>query len=121
MDVIVSKTRRVSIFTQQMGNWVLNFSIFFETGLAVLFCYTPGFNTVLINWVLNFSIFFETGLAVLFCYTPGFNTVLMLAPVIGWVWLCGVPFFFYILVYEELRKFIIRRFPNSFLAHELLI
>ena len=35
------------------------------------------------NWVLNFSILFETGLAVLFVYTPGFNTVLNLSSVIG--------------------------------------
>ena len=73
------------------------------------------------NWVLNFSILFETGLAVLFVYTPGFNNVLQLAPVLDWVWLCGVPFFFYIMAYEELRKFLIRRFPDSFFAKELLI
>lgn len=73
------------------------------------------------NWVLNFSLLFETGLAVLFCYTPGFNEVLDLAVPVDWVWLCGVPFFFYILIYEELRKFLIRKYPDSFFSKELLI
>jgi len=72
------------------------------------------------NWVLNWSIVFETVLAGLFCYTPGLNTVLRTAPVIGWVWLSAVPFFFYILVYEEMRKLIVRKFANSFLGKELL-
>ncbi|CAG2167935.1 unnamed protein product [Oppiella nova] len=91
MDVIVNKTRRLSNFSQGMGNWVLNWSLVFETGMAILFCYTPGL-----------------------------NTVLRVAPVIGQVWVSALPFFVYILVFEELRKWIVRRFPKSFLGIELL-
>ncbi|CAG2113659.1 unnamed protein product [Medioppia subpectinata] len=91
MDVIVNKTRRTSIFKHGMGNWVLNWSIVFETALAILFCYTPGV-----------------------------NTVLRTAPVIGQVWVAGLPFFVYILVFEELRKWIVRKYPKSFLGIELL-
>ncbi|CAG2111194.1 unnamed protein product [Medioppia subpectinata] len=38
-----------------------------------------------------------------------------------WVWLCGLPFFIYLMCYEELRKFLIRRYPDSWLGKELLI
>ncbi|CAG2111363.1 unnamed protein product [Medioppia subpectinata] len=69
MDVICSKTRRVSIFRQGMG----------------------------------------------------VNNVLTLVPPTPWVWLCGLPFFLYLLCYEELRKFLIRRYPDSWLGKELLI
>jgi hypothetical protein len=54
------------------------------------------------------------------CYTPGLNTVLRTAPVIGQVWLCAIPFLFYILAFEEIRKYIIRKYPNSYLGKELL-
>ncbi|XP_054165216.1 sodium/potassium-transporting ATPase subunit alpha-3-like [Oppia nitens] len=91
MDVIVNKTRRLSLFSQGMGNWVLNGSIVFETALAVLFAYTPGL-----------------------------HTVLHMAPVIGQVWVFALPFFIYLFLFEELRKLIIRLFPQSFLGQELL-
>jgi sodium/potassium-transporting ATPase subunit alpha len=72
------------------------------------------------NWVLNGSIIFETALAIFMCYTPGLNTVLRTAPVIGQVWLTAIPFLLYILAFEEIRKYIIRKYPNSYLGKELL-
>ncbi|EDW85969.2 uncharacterized protein Dwil_GK18474, partial [Drosophila willistoni] len=41
-DLIICKTRRNSIIQQGMGNWVLNFALFFETIVALILCYMPG-------------------------------------------------------------------------------
>lgn len=41
-DLIICKTRKVSIFKQGMTNWVLNFALVFETCLALFLLYTPG-------------------------------------------------------------------------------
>jgi len=71
------------------------------------------------NWLLNFSILFETAVAVLVVYTPGLNEALTFSPVSGWAWCAGVPFFFYMLVYEEIRKLIVRKWPKSWLGEEL--
>merc|ERR1712002_1255875 len=43
-DVIISKTRKLSVFQQGMTNWFLNFGLVFETLLAVFLQYTPGLN-----------------------------------------------------------------------------
>jgi len=90
MDVCVNKTRRTSIFTHGFGNWFLNFSILFETGIACLVVYCPGL-----------------------------NEVLTFLPVSGWAWCTGVPFFLYLLTYEEFRKFLVRTWPDSFFGREL--
>ncbi|KAJ6219754.1 hypothetical protein RDWZM_005566, partial [Blomia tropicalis] len=90
MDVCVNKTRRVSIFTHGFGNWFLNFSILFETSIA---CFVV--------------------------YCPTLNNLLTFQPVSGWAWLTGLPFFCYLLVYEEFRKWIVRTYPNSFYGTEL--
>ncbi|CAG2173846.1 unnamed protein product [Oppiella nova] len=92
IDVIICKTRRLSIFQH-------------------------GFD----NHFLTFSLFFETAMSVFFCYTPKVNQVLSLRPVHGMVWLSAVPFFFYIFIFDELRKLFIRRFPFSFFSKELIV
>ena len=40
-DVIISKTRVLSIFQQGMANWVLNFGLVFETCCAAFIIYFP--------------------------------------------------------------------------------
>lgn len=54
-DVIICKTRKLSVFQQGMHNQMLNKGICFETGLAALLSYTPGtdlaFNTQPLRWV----------------------------------------------------------------------
>ncbi|CAG2117346.1 unnamed protein product [Medioppia subpectinata] len=92
IDVIVCKTRRLSIFQH-------------------------GFD----NHFLTFSLIFETALSVFFCYTPKVNEVLSLRPVKGWVWLSAIPFFFLIFIFDETRKWFIRRHPFNFFAKELIV
>jgi len=88
-DVIISKTRRLSLFQQGMTNWMLNFGIFFETALAAFLQYTPGLNTGLRLRPMNFP----------------------------W-WFIGVPFSLLIFVYDELRRFLLRRNPGGWVEQE---
>ena len=83
-DVIISKTRMLSIFQQGMKNNVLNFAIIFETVLAAAVIYTP--------------------------YVPQFIGIYPLAP--EW-WIPALPFSLLIWVTDETRRFFIRRADTS--------
>merc|ERR1712088_569340 len=41
-DLIICKTRKLSVFQQGMKNHFMNFGLFFETALAAILSYTPG-------------------------------------------------------------------------------
>jgi hypothetical protein len=74
-DLLISKTRYMSIAVQGMKNGWLNFGLVFETVLGALMCYTIA-NIALGSRPLNYRHF-------------GFN---------------ALPFFFYIFIYDEIRK-----------------
>lgn len=114
-DIIICKTRRNSIFHQGMRNWALNFGLVFETVLAAVLSYTPGMDKGLrmypLKWVLidcppqscwisklNFRFFFDF-----------FRFV--------W-WLPAIPFSFSIWLYDETRRFYLRRNPGGWLEQE---
>ena len=84
VDVIICKTRRLSIFDQGMRNWVLNFAIVFETSLAVFLSYCPGMDKGLNMYPLK----------------------------VNW-WFIAIPFAVLMFVYEEVRKLIIRIQPDG--------
>merc|ERR1712033_41849 len=88
-DLIICKTRRLSLLHQGMTNWMLNFGLFFETALAAFIQYTPGLNTALRLRPLN-------------------------AP---W-WFIGIPFSLLIFVYDEIRRFLLRRNPGGWVEQE---
>lgn len=46
-DLMISKTRNLSISQQGMKNWFLNFGLIFETVLVALLCYIPWLNIAL--------------------------------------------------------------------------
>ncbi|KHJ83744.1 cation transporting ATPase, partial [Oesophagostomum dentatum] len=83
-DLIISKTRRNSIVQQGMTNWTLNFGLVFETALAWFMCYCPGLDNGLRMYGLRFS----------------------------W-WFCALPFSILIFVYDEFRRYCIRRWPAA--------
>jgi len=78
-DLLICKTRRLSIFQQGMKNWVLNSGLIEETILAALICYVPPFNAI-------------------------FGT----EPIAVKHWLTGLPFSLMIFVYDESRKAFLR-------------
>lgn len=88
-DLIICKTRRNSLFTQGMRNWALNFGLIFETVLAAFLSYTPGMDKGLRMYPLHWS----------------------------W-WFVPLPFMVSILIYDETRKFILRRRPGGWLERE---
>jgi len=88
-DLIICKTRRNSIVQQGMKNWVLNFGILFETTLAAFLSYTPGMDKGLRMYPLKFY----------------------------W-WLPALPFSLLIFVYDEIRRFILRRNPGGWMELE---
>ena len=81
-DLIICKTRKLSVFQQGMNNWILNFGIFFETALAAFLSYTPGMDKGLRMYPLKI-----------------------------WWWLPAIPFSVVIFVYDECRKLLLRRLP----------
>ena len=54
-DLVISKTRRNSMFQQGMSNPLMNFGLIAETILAAFLCYTPGVNTALGTRPLRFT------------------------------------------------------------------
>jgi len=88
-DLIICKTRRNSIYHQGMRNWVLNFGLVFETLLAAFLSYTPGMDAALRMYPLKWN----------------------------W-WLPAIPFSIAIFVYDETRRFILRRNPGGWVEME---
>ncbi|XP_042856072.1 sodium/potassium-transporting ATPase subunit alpha-like isoform X3 [Penaeus japonicus] len=88
-DLIICKTRRNSIVHQGMKNWVLNFGLIFETTLAAFLSYTPGMDKGLRMYPLKFY----------------------------W-WLPALPFSLLIFIYDEIRRFILRRNPGGWMELE---
>ena len=88
-DLIICKTRKLSVFQQGMKNWVMNFGLIFETLLAAFLSYTPGMDKGLKMYPLKFS----------------------------W-WLPALPFSLLIFVFDETRKFLLRRNPGGWVERE---
>ena len=85
-DLLIAKTRKLSIFEQGMGNDFMNFGLIFETVLGATLCYTPAFNAV-------------------------FGT----RPLHVLHWFSGVPWSILIFTYDEMRKALIRQNPGGWL------
>ncbi|CAD5227305.1 unnamed protein product [Bursaphelenchus xylophilus] len=88
-DLIISKTRRNSLVQQGMSNWTMNFGLVFETALAAFLCYCPGLDKGLRMYGLRFS----------------------------W-WFPALPFSIVIFIYDEVRRFLIRRYPGGWVERE---
>merc|ERR1712209_325053 len=89
-DLIICKTRKNSVFQQGMRNHFMNFGLFFETALAAFLSYCPGM---------------DKGLRMYPLY-------------INW-WLPAIPFSVLIFIYDECRKYLLRRNgPGSWVERE---
>jgi len=88
-NLIICKTRRNSIAHQGMRNMALNFSLIFETILALFLCYLPGMDEALRMYPLKWT----------------------------W-WIPPIPFALALFIYDEVRKFYIRRNPGGWLEKE---
>ena len=89
ITVLTSRSRSVSIIKRGFGNMMINYALIFETALAILLIYLPG---------LNSGLQFD-----------------MLHPL---CWLPSAPFIIFMLLYDEIRKAIIRKHPNGWMHRE---
>jgi sodium/potassium-transporting ATPase subunit alpha len=88
-DLLICKTRRNSIVQQGIKNYMLNFGLVFETCLAAFLSYCPGMDKGLRMYPLKFN----------------------------W-WLPALPFSLSIFIYDEVRKYLLRRNPGGWLEKE---
>ncbi|KAK4291857.1 hypothetical protein Pmani_035336 [Petrolisthes manimaculis] len=84
--LVVAKTRRNSIFTQGMKNHILT------TGIII-----------------------QTCVAAFLSYGPHMDYIFGMYPIRAVWWLPAIPFALFIILYDEGRKFIIRRYPGRFI------
>ncbi|CAH1262541.1 sodium/potassium-transporting ATPase subunit alpha-3-like isoform X1 [Branchiostoma lanceolatum] len=88
-DVVICKTRRNSLIHQGMRN----------------------------KWLI-FGLFVETSLAAFLSYCPGLDQGLHMYPLAGSWWLPAWIYSFLIFVYDECRRFVLRRNPGGFVERE---
>lgn len=88
-DLLICKTRKLSLFQQGMRNWVLNLGIMFSATLT----------------------------AIIIC-CPGVNTLFKMRPVEWYVFIPALPFGIFIVLFDELRKLCIRKFPSGWVYQE---
>ncbi|KAK2817849.1 hypothetical protein Q7C36_021782 [Tachysurus vachellii] len=88
-DLIICKTRMNSIIQQKMKNKILIFGLLEETALASFLSYCPGMDVALRMYPLKPS----------------------------W-WLCALPYSLLIFVYDETRRYILRRNPGGWVEKE---
>ncbi|XP_026541078.1 potassium-transporting ATPase alpha chain 1 [Notechis scutatus] len=90
-DVLIRKTRRLSVFQQG----------FFR------------------NKILVIAIVFQICIGCFLCYCPGMPNIFNFMPIRFQWWLVPLPFGFLIFVYDEIRKLGVRRHPGSWWDKEL--
>ncbi|CAF95281.1 unnamed protein product [Tetraodon nigroviridis] len=88
-DLIICKTRRNSILQQGMKNRILIFGLFEETALAAFLSYCPGMDVALRMYPLKPT----------------------------W-WFCAFPYSLLIFLYDEARRYILRRNPGGWVEQE---
>eukprot|EP00127_Corallochytrium_limacisporum_P001578 Clim_evm31s66 gene=Clim_evmTU31s66 len=88
-DVLICKTRRLSIFQQGLRNRTLNSALLFETCLAIALCYIPGTDVAFNVQPLKFV-----------------------------HWLPATPWAIMIMIYDEWRKKTMREHPGGFVERE---
>ncbi|XP_078100168.1 sodium/potassium-transporting ATPase subunit alpha-1-like [Sander vitreus] len=90
--LIICKTRTISIMQQGMkSNRVLIFGLFEEVALAAFLSYCPGMDVALRMYPLKFS----------------------------W-WFCALPYTLLVFLFDEARRYCIRRYPGGWVEQETL-
>ncbi|KAG9511132.1 Sodium/potassium-transporting ATPase subunit alpha-1 [Fragariocoptes setiger] len=70
------------------------------------------------NHVMNFALVFETALAAFLSYCPGMDVALNMYPIKASWWLPPLPFAVFIMVYDEGRRYFIRKYPGGWVEEE---
>lgn len=70
------------------------------------------------NHVMNFALVFETVLAAFLSYFPGMDVALNMYPIKACWWIPPLPFAVFIMVYDEGRRYFIRKYPGGWVEEE---
>ncbi|XP_028837894.1 sodium/potassium-transporting ATPase subunit alpha-1-like [Denticeps clupeoides] len=70
------------------------------------------------NKVLTFGLFEETALAAFLSYCPGMDIALRMYPLKPHWWFVPLPFTIIIFTYDEVRKYILRKYPGGWVEKE---
>lgn len=70
------------------------------------------------NQVMNFALVFETVLAAFLSYFPGMDVALNMYPIKASWWIPPLPFAVVIMVYDEGRRYFIRKYPGGWVEEE---
>ncbi|KAM5131993.1 potassium-transporting ATPase alpha chain 2-like [Mantella aurantiaca] len=90
MNTLIRKTRRNTLFT------------------------TSFFRNKVIFW----GLLSQVGIGLILCYIPGMDDALHFMPLRVQYWFVGIEYTILILVYDEVRKLLIRKFPGSWVDKE---
>ncbi|KAJ9583275.1 hypothetical protein L9F63_022380 [Diploptera punctata] len=89
---------------------------------ACLICCKTRRNSILrqgmTNSFLNFALVFETIVAVFLSYTPGMQKALRMQPLKLHWWFLALPWAIIIVLYDETRRYFIRKYPGGFFERE---
>ncbi|TNN80842.1 Sodium/potassium-transporting ATPase subunit alpha-1 [Liparis tanakae] len=72
----------------------------------------------LMNRILIFGLFAETALAAFLSYCPGMDIALRMYPLKPCWWFCAFPYSLLIFLYDEARRYILRRNPGGWVEQE---
>lgn len=70
------------------------------------------------NHVMNFALVFETVLAAFLSYFPGMDVALNMYPIKACWWISPLPFAVVIMIYDEGRRYFIRKYPGGWVEEE---
>jgi len=72
----------------------------------------------MVNPVMNFGLLFETILGCFLCYIPGLGDVLGTRPIRFQHWFPGMPFCLFIFFYDEMRKYLMRKTSKDTISED---
>ena len=134
-DAIICKTRKNSIF-QQVGTYVIIFPFPSPSSppppaliiiIIIIYRYdvtlrvrgrAPTLAQGMHNWVLNAGLIFAVLMGCFILYTPGMDEYFMMPPIRAEHWLPGLPFAFIIILFDEVRRYILRKRPGGWVERE---
>ncbi|XP_044134056.1 potassium-transporting ATPase alpha chain 2-like [Bufo gargarizans] len=71
------------------------------------------------NKIVFLGVLSQVVVGIILLYVPGLNEGLHFMPIRIQYWFCGIEYTILILVYDEIRKLLIRKFPGSWVDKEL--
>jgi sodium/potassium-transporting ATPase subunit alpha len=81
-----------------------------------IFQHPPAFNKETQNLYLFPAIIFSLSMAILWLYIPQLHSILGTTPVPVEHWFLPFAFGTFIILFDEGRKFLVRKYPKSFVA-----